>query len=184
MFHLTIAGPDTHVTSSLCAKCPHSPAGCCVAPPRFAWADIARVVTLGGRDFLLQAIADGQLRRAPHGLTLRRVKGRVTDAHGSPRIAKCVFHDGKAGCTVTAARRPATCNYYVCEDVFEEGKREGQEALVASAIRTHDALVENFVAWDAHLHTYVRTKYPEGAPYDAAFFDDLAGEFCNVSSVK
>ncbi len=182
MFRLTIAGPDTHVASSLCAHCPHSPAGCCVAPPRFAWADIARVVQHGGRDFLLDAIAKKQLVKAPHGLTLTRVKGRVTEAYGSPRVAKCVFHDGKTGCTIAADRRPATCNYYVCSDVFEDATRDGLGTLVASATGAHAELVEKFVAWDERLDRYVRANYADDVPYNAAFFDDLAAVFCNMTS--
>ena len=61
MFRLTLAGPDTAVVSSLCGGCPYGPRGCCVAPPRYAWSDVARVVLGGGRDWLLAAIARGEL---------------------------------------------------------------------------------------------------------------------------
>lgn len=180
MFRLTVLGPDTQVLSSLCAKCPHAAAGCCVAPPRFAWADIARVVQHGGRDFLLAKIADGSLVPFEHGLTLKRVKARVTGDVRSPRVAKCIFHEGGSGCTITADRRPATCNYYVCESVYEKADREGHLDEVARARTNHDALVERFVAWDEALALHVKANYPDGVRYDATFLDALAETFAEL----
>lgn len=173
MFRLTLAGPDTHVASSVCVACPHAAAGCCVAPPRYAWADIARVVGHGGRDWLLTQIAEKRLVPFEHGLITRRVKGRVSRERGSPRIAKCVFHEGGVGCTIPATHRPATCNYYVCRDVFDAAAREGEGRAARSAENAHDALVASFIRWDEELATYVRETYPEGTVLDEAFFDAL-----------
>jgi hypothetical protein len=180
MFRLTIAGPDSHIASPLCAACPHAAAGCCVAPPRYAWADIARVVHHGGRDWLLREIAAGSLVPFAEGLSLRRVKMRLTAERGAPRVAKCVFHEGGRGCTIAATQRPATCNYYVCEDVYREGERAGASAEVQTARAVHDDLVRRFIDWDEALTTYVRTSYPDGPPYDAPFFDDLAAVFASL----
>lgn len=180
MFRLTVLGPDTQVLSSLCAECPHAAAGCCVAPPRFSWADIARVVQHGGRDFLIQKIADGSLVPFEHGLTLKRVKARATGDIRSPRVAKCIFHDGSSGCTIAANRRPATCNYYVCESVYESAEKEGLAEEVARARENHDALVERFVGWDEALALHVKTHYPEGVTYDASFLDALAETFATI----
>jgi hypothetical protein len=182
MFQLTDRGPDTHIASALCARCPHAAAGCCVAPPRMAWADVARVVGHGGAGWLLEQIANKNLLPMAQGFSLRRVRKRNLPTIDSPRVAKCTFHDGQTGCTIAATHRPATCNYYVCESVFEEATKEGLESEVARARVAHDALVENFVAWDAHLDAFVQSSYPNlGAPdgrvIDQAFLEHLAREF-------
>lgn len=179
MLRLKLAGPHTTVTSSLCARCPHSPAGCCVAPPRFDWSDLGRVVLLGGGTWLVEQLARGRLRRNAHGLTLQRVKGRVLAAPDSPRVTKCVFHDGSVGCTIPESRRPATCNFYVCESALEEGEREGADASLVR--RAHDGAIERFVEWDATLAEAVRTRWPEGPPYDDAFFAWLGEAFAHLS---
>ena len=178
MLRLKLAGPHTTVTSSLCARCPHSPAGCCVAPPRYDWSDIGRVVTLGGRSWLVEQLALGHLQHNEHGLTLQRLKGRALPQPDSPRITKCVFHDGRSGCTIPESRRPATCNFYVCESALTEGERDGANA---DRVReAHDATVASFVRWDASLTETIRARWPEGPPYDDAFFAWLGDAFSRL----
>ncbi len=190
MFRLTLNGPDTVVTSSLCATCPHSPAGCCVAPPRYDWSDIARVVLHGGREFLLESIAKGDLVRGEHGLYLLRRKGLAFAGEGAPKLKKCTFH-GPTGCTIDENRRPATCNYYVCESVYEDAaknrdggspSKEGSSsnAAVEEARLAHDRIVSQFVTWDAELRDRIRSAYPDGPPFDAAFFEWLAANFSEL----
>jgi hypothetical protein len=111
---------------------------------------------------------------------LKRVKARVTGDVRSPRVAKCIFHEGGSGCTITADRRPATCNYYVCESVYEKAEREGHLDEVARARTNHDALVERFVAWDEALALHVKANYPDGVRYDATFLDALAETFAEL----
>lgn len=146
------------------------------------WSDIGRIVAHGDRDWLVEQVANGHLVRCEYGLYLKRVKGRVTADIRSPRIAKCVFHDGSSGCTIAATRRPATCNFYVCESAFEEGEKSGTAREVASARKVHDDLVTMFVGWDAELAQRIRTNWPEGPPYDAAFFDWLGEAFVELRS--
>lgn len=175
MVRLTVAGPDTVLASTSCAACPYSPAGCCVAPPRYDWSDIARVVRHGGRDWLLARIAEGALVRIEHGLSVRRVKGRVLPTREAPRLAKCVFHDGRSGCTIDERQRPATCNFYLCDHALDEARRAGREGRAEAdrAAAIHDALVNDFVAWDAQLAAEVRA-WPEEQRHTAAFLDWLA----------
>lgn len=155
---LVTASPDSVLGSELCAKCPYSPAGCCVAPPRYDWSDLGRVVAHGHLDWLVAGLAAGRFTRIEHGLALTRVKGRVLPTREAPRLAKCVFHDGATGCTIDPTQRPATCNFYLCESALDEGAKSGQHADVAEARRVHDALVEQFVSWDQRLDERVRRQ--------------------------
>lgn len=140
------------------------------------WADIGRVVVLGGAAWLLDQIAGGRLVPFAHGLTLRRVKERVGDE--GPRIAKCVFH-GLTGCTIPHARRPATCNYYVCESVLEAAKDQIAEVEQARAV--HAELVSDFTRWDAELARRIAAAWPEGPPFDEAFLTWLGARFAELT---
>jgi hypothetical protein len=167
-----------------------------------AWADVARVVGHGGTAWLLQQIAAKNLLPFAQGLTLRRVRRRNLPTIDSPRVAKCTFHDGHTGCTIPATHRPATCNYYVCESVFEHATDEGHAGEVLLARAVHEALVQKFVAWDAHLDAFVKATYPnlraldgptidgltidgltiDGLTIDEVFLADLVREFEKIKS--
>lgn len=176
------ADPDTVLGSELCAQCPYSPAGCCVAPPRYDWSDLGRVVTHGGLEWLLARVADGSLRPVEHGYALTRVKRRVLPTHGSPRLAKCVFHDGASGCTIDPKQRPATCNFYLCDSALESRRRrEGAEAE-ALARRVHDELVGKFTRWDAELDARVRAEWPLAERVSAPFLSWLGAQFERLRS--
>jgi hypothetical protein len=173
MFKLTIAGADTHMTSGVCIQCPHAAAGCCVAPPRYAWADIARIVAHGGAEWLLAALGRGDVTPFREGLTLRRVKARVRPAITSPRVAKCVFHSGEVGCTIDARQRPATCNYYVCDSVFEDARKSQGAGAEAAGRDAHAEMVARYTEWDLQLNKWVATRYPDGPPWNQAFLTEL-----------
>jgi len=169
MFRVKLAGPDTTIVSSLCGQCPYGPRGCCVAPPRYAWSDVARVVLGGGRDWLVAAVARGALGPFEHGLRVAR--------RGAAGDARCTFHDDARGCTLAPELRPATCNYYVCEPALDAAQAAGLGATVSVARAETEALVAALVAWDAELHTYVRSTYGAALPFDAPFLDDVAEAF-------
>lgn len=172
MLRLVVLGPHTRLLSSVCAACPHSPAGCCVAPPTMDWSDIGRIVALGGDDALawLEAeLAAKNLLPNGDGLALRKAKG-VARADG-PKLAKCVYH-AQTGCTVGHDRRPATCNYYVCESVFAEDPAAAEEARAV-----HASLARTYTAWDAELRERVHARHPEGPPWDRAFLTWLGDAF-------
>jgi hypothetical protein len=168
MLRLALAGPDSHLGSTLCAACPQGPAGCCVAPPEYDWSDLARVVLHGGRDFLLGELAARRLLPAARGLALRRVRRR--DGPTSPREARCVEH-GPEGCTIAPELRPETCNYFLCEDAFTLDPVREPHARAA-----HAALKTLYERWDGELDALVAARFPEGPPWDGAFLEWLAGE--------
>lgn len=169
MIRLTARREHTTILSSLCATCPYSPAGCCTSPPRVDLSDIARIVRLGGRDWLLEEIAAGRLVRHRRWLTILRRK--MVPREDGPRVAACVYL-GERGCTLVPERRAATCNYYVCEDALAQG---GPEA--ARARDVHAELVKDFTRWDAELQRRVDEAWPDGPTFDAAFLDWLAAAF-------
>ncbi|MDB5212120.1 MAG: hypothetical protein JWO86_47 [Myxococcaceae bacterium] len=173
MLRLTIAGPDTKLLSSLCAACPYSPAGCCVAPPRLDLSDVGRIVAHGGRDWLLAEIAQKRIAVGERWLFVARPKRPLVP--GGAREAACVYH-GATGCTIPHERRSATCNYYLC-DAARAG--DGDDAALARA--THDELVAKFVAWDAELTSRVAASWPEGPTFDAAFLDWLGETFTELT---
>jgi hypothetical protein len=179
MLRLTLAGAHTLLTSTLCARCPQGPAGCCASPPAVAFADIGRIVRLGGRDFLLGELAAGRLRPIPRGLAILRA------SPAGDRDARCVYH-GPAGCSIPHDRRSATCNYYICDDAFAfagEGEGEAQRCGgLAEARRVHDRLTALYGQWDIAIGERVRSRYPGGPPWDADFFDWLGGEFDRVTA--
>ena len=167
---------DTVFGSTLCAQCPHSPAGCCVAPPRYDWSDLARVVRHGHGAWLRARLAAGDLRPNEHGLTLHRPARRLSEDRGAPRLARCVFHDGDAGCTIDETQRPATCNYYLCDRALESA----DDALAAARARqVHDELVADFVRRDEALARRVREHLQDDASderYGEIFFTWLEAE--------
>lgn len=172
MIRLIVAREHTTILSSLCATCPYSPAGCCTAPPRLDWSDIARIVRLGGRDWLLEEIAAGRLVIGERWLSIKRRKS--VPRENGPRIAACVYH-GPQGCTISPDRRAATCNYYVCEEAFSKGGAEGPRAR-----EVHADLVRTFSEWDAELQRRIAEAWPDGPALDAAFLDWLGETFEEV----
>lgn len=174
MLRLVVLGPHTHLLSDVCAACPHSPAGCCIAPPEMDWSDAGRVVALGGAAWLEGEIAARRLLPSASGLRLRKVKA-VARPDG-PKLAKCTYH-AEAGCTIAQDRRPATCNYYVCESVYDEGR-----VSAAPARDAHRRLAAAYAAWDAELAARVAERWPEGAPWDAAFLAWLGEAFTALAA--
>lgn len=179
---LTIAGADSVLASDLCASCSYSPAGCCVAPPRYDWSDLGRVVTHGGAEWLIAQLAAGRLLPIDRGLSVRREKRRVTADLTSPRLAKCTFHDGARGCTIEDKQRPSTCNFYLCDRALTESERSGDDRSAAQARSVHDALVTDFVRWDCELDTRVRAEWPEERRFTAEFFVWLGDEFNRMAT--
>ncbi len=165
MIRLVVAGEHTAILSSLCAECPYSPAGCCTAPPRLDLSDVARIVRLGGRDWLLAELAAGRLLVRERWLVIERRK--TVPRPGSARVAACVYL-GERGCTIGAERRPATCNYYVCDEALARG---GADAPRAKDI--HAELVERFSRWDEELGRRVEAEWRDRPLFDAAFLDWL-----------
>jgi hypothetical protein len=170
MLRLTVLGPDSQIGSSLCAQCPHSPAGCCVAPPPLTLTDLARIVKHGGRDWLVDELAAKRLVRAERGLGIARKKARISDARGAPRLTKCVFH-GPSGCTIHETRRSVTCNMYICESALTENKTESE--LARTAREAHARIMSEQVRIGERLLSEMSAAFPEGPVFDAAFFDWL-----------
>lgn len=179
MIHLEIAGPHTRLCSSLCGECPQGTTGCCAGPPELDWADIGRVVALGGRDFLLAQIAAKNLLIGAGGLQIRRVRTRTTSA--DPRRARCVYHR-PTGCSIDPSLRSATCNYYLCEDAFAEPGAGDANALAARSM--HAALREQYSRWNSHLAERVRAEWPDGPAWGEAFLDWLAAELCAIAPIE
>lgn len=170
VLRLTLAGLDTLTTSSLCRSCPYGPSGCCVAPPRYGLADVAWVVRSGGKAFLLEAIARGDLTPMTEGLAItRRVRGEAG--------ASCTFFAEGEGCTIAHALRPTTCNHYVCDRALEDAEREG---LVDEAARTRtmlERLVPELAGLDAALVEGAKRLGFPGCGVDGAFLDALVELF-------
>jgi hypothetical protein len=148
MIRVVATGPHTRLESELCSACPQGVTGCCAAPPVIAWADLGRIVTLGGAQWLLDELASARLYPCARGLAIHRVDN--PDAATTGRERKCVYH-GEHGCTVAHDRRSATCNYYVCDD-----------ALAGSSPALRDKLTRTYAEWDLVLAARVRAKYPHG----------------------
>ncbi len=176
MIHLELAGPDSRLCSTLCAACPFGPAGCCTSPPEHDWSDIGRVVALGGREFLLAEIAAGNLRPVARGLEIRRVRRR--ESLVVARVRKCVYH-GAEGCTIAPSRRPATCNYFLCDEAYAGGGERRDAARDA-----HGELMRLYRGWDDALAGEVHARWPDGAPWDAAFLDWLGAAYEALASMS
>ncbi|MGK4002179.1 hypothetical protein WMF31_06110 [Sorangium sp. So ce1036] len=177
MIRLELSGEHTRLCSTLCGQCPQGPAGCCFSPPELDWTDIGRIVSLGGRGWLLEQIAARNLRPASRGLELRRVRRR--EERTAPRQSKCVYH-GARGCTIPAERRAATCNYFLCEDAFAERLNGRADPASAASRRAHALLRGLYERWDRELADAVAAR-PEGPSWDAAFLDWLGAEFERLS---
>jgi hypothetical protein len=170
VLRLTLAGLDTLTTSSLCQTCPYGPSGCCVAPPRYGLADVAWVVRSGGRDFLLEAIARGDLRPIPDGLAITR---RVRGDHGEA----CTFFAPEQGCTIPHERRPTTCNHYVCDRALDDAQHDGHGEEVARTRAMLERLVPSLARLDAELQAGAKLLgYPERG-VDGPFLDALTALF-------
>jgi hypothetical protein len=169
---LELLGPHTRLLSDLCARCPHGPYGCCVSPPDLDWSDIGRIVALGGRDFLCAQLAAKNLVPVAHGLRIRRVRKR--EGRSLPREHKCVFH-GPSGCTLPPERRPATCNYFLCEDALHAGGEENAGDR-ARARRAHELLKASYERHDREMGERIARTFG-GPPWDAAFLDQLGAAF-------
>ncbi len=144
MIRVVASGPHTRLESELCGQCPQGVTGCCAAPPVIAWADLGRIVNLGGAPWLLEELAHERLYPCPRGLAIHRVEN--PDAATTGRERKCVYH-GERGCTVPHDRRSATCNYYVCDD-----------ALGGASPALRDKLTADFAEWDLVLAARVRAR--------------------------
>lgn len=171
MLRLAVAGAHTTILSSLCRACPHSRAGCCVAPPRLAWSDLGRVVALGGRDWLLGEIAAGRLVPAPRGAAWLVIR-RGSAASGDETTRACVYL-GPNGCTLPLHRRSATCNFYVCEDAIAAGGPEGERARSLNF-----EMVEALVRMDAEVDRRFAARWPDSpVTFDAALLDWVGATF-------
>jgi hypothetical protein len=158
---VVLAGIHTRLESELCMRCPQGVTGCCAAPPVVAWADIGRIVRLGGAVWLREQMDAGKLYPCARGLALLRVEN--PDVATTGREKKCVYH-GASGCTIPHDRRSATCNYYVCDDAVED----------RAALR--DRLTMLYGRWDRVLGDRVVARHPEGPPWDGEFFAWLGAE--------
>ena len=174
MIRLDLADVDSLLLSPLCRRCPQGRAGCCAAPPAVAWADIGRIVRLGGRDFLLGEIQAGRLLPSPRGLSIKRVPA------SDEFPARCTYlGPNDRGCVLAPHQRSATCNYYLCEDAFVLAESES-DPLVAPSRLAHDRIADLLGQCDMALSSMVTDRFPEGPPWDAAFFDWLAAELAQL----
>jgi hypothetical protein len=171
MLRLQLAGVDSLLLSPLCRRCPQGRAGCCAAPPAIAWADIGRIVTLGGRDFLLLEMQAGRLLPSPRGLSILRVPAN------DEFPARCTYlGPSDQGCRLEPSHRSATCNYYLCDDAFLLAEEQA-DPLVAKARGAHDRIADFLGRCDLELSELVGATFPEGPSWDAAFLDWLALQF-------
>ena len=144
-------GVHTRLESPLCNRCPQGITGCCAAPPVIAWADLGRIVSLGGAQWLLDQLAGNKLYPCPRGLAIHRVDN--PDVVTTGRAKKCVYH-GERGCTVAHDRRSATCNYYVCDD-----------ALGGDAPTLRDALTDTYAKADLVLAARIAGRVEWTLPF-------------------
>jgi len=169
MIRLELAAVHSLILSPLCGQCPHGRAGCCEAPPAVAWADVGRIVSLGGRDFLLGEILAGRLTPQKRGLSIRRAPP------SEPLPERCVYL-GRSGCRLSPVQRSATCNYYLCEEAFAAAAEAG-DPRVRQGRALRDDLTARFGRWDLELAERIVARYPDGAPWDAVFLDWLGVTF-------
>jgi Fe-S-cluster containining protein len=118
---------------------------------------------------LREQIALGNLMITPQGLRIRRTKGRLVP--GQRRHLRCVFL-GPEGCTIDPDLRPATCNYYVCEEGLGGPIRgpvgEGEPFVAYAALR------ELWRRWNEDIEARVAAAWPDGPGWDEPFFAWLA----------
>lgn len=168
MLRLQLAGVDSLLLSPLCRRCPQGRAGCCAAPPAIAWADIGRIVTHGGRDFLLAEIQENRLTPSPRGLAIQRVPAK------DEFPARCTYlGPADQGCVLPPQRRSATCNYYLCEDAFVLAQQQ-TDPLVPQARVAHDRIEDFLGRCDQELSELIQFRHPNGPPWDAPFLDWVA----------
>jgi len=179
VIRLELLGPHTRLLSNLCARCPQGSAGCCMSPPEVDWSDVGRIVALGGQGFVLEQLAAGNLIPTSSGLRHRRVRRRERPT--DPRRMKCVFH-GAEGCTIAHEQRPATCNYYLCEDAYADGGERRGDPDAPAARRAHALLREVVRRWDEEIAGRIAALWPEGPTWDAAFLAWLGEEFERLSA--
>lgn len=171
--HLDRDREHTGLLSPLCTECPHGPTGCCASPPGFDWSDVGRVLTLGGRHWLSAQMAAGRVTSMQHrhgvpsrGLQLQRVDNTAINTATWP--TKCVYH-GERGCTIERTQRPATCNYYLCDDAYDRAGPAGAPARAA-----HTTLQTLYGRWDLEIAEAVHSAWPHEIPWDTdaeAVFD-------------
>lgn len=156
------SGPDTTILTPLCAACPYGPPGCCAVPPRVTLSDVGRIVARGGRDWLLEQLAAGRITAHAEWLIMTRDRA-------------CTYL-GETGCTVAFERRPATCNYYVCERALEADDAPG------GVRRTRDDAEATYARWDAELARRAAERWPQGLAFDGATLDWLGAAFAGLSA--
>ena len=144
-----------------------------MSPPEHGWADLGRVVSTGGKAFLLEQLAAKNLHPTSRGLALRRARGRHSSTE--PRQNKCVYHGAK-GCTLAASQRPSTCNYYLCEEAYRDAGEPRGEPDAVLARRAQLALGELYSAWNRDLAARIAELWPEGPAWNEGFLDWLGTE--------
>lgn len=150
---------DAPLESELCARCPQGVTGCCAAPPVVAWADLARIVTRGGAQWLLDELAAERLYPCARGLALQRIEN--PDAASTGRERKCVYH-GPRGCTIAHDRRSATCNYYLCDEAAPDPTlRDELTRFYAEADLILAARVRGRVAWTIEFLEWLGAEWAE-----------------------
>ena len=93
-----------------------------------------------------------------------------------PADAGACVYLGDGGCTIAQERRPATCNFYVCESALDAG---GESA--GTARRTRDLLENEYARWDAELATLLEQRSPHGLVFDAETLDWLGTTLAQVA---
>ncbi len=146
--------------------------GCCVGPPEIGLSDVGRIVSLGGRDWILAEILAGNLLPGAAGLSIKRVRRR--ERPDVSRGPKCVYH-GLQGCTISPDRRSATCNYFLCGDAYAEGGEAQGHPDASRGRALHAALRELYTRWDHDLAARRAELWPE-VVWDAALLDWLGRE--------
>lgn len=162
---LDLEGEHTGLLSPLCMECPHGATGCCASPPGFDWSDMGRVLKLGGRKWLGDQMAAGLILSLQHqhgspsrGLKLLRTENPAANAGVWP--TKCVYH-GDQGCRLGRDRRPATCNYYLCDQAYDMAGEAAETASKAQAL-----LQTLYGRWDLELAKTVAGRWPGQIPWD------------------
>jgi hypothetical protein len=157
-FWLTVLGAHTHLHATACSACPHHVFGCCSHPPPYDWADVARVLSLGGRAHLEGALARGDLTLTRGGLRFATPKRR---GPRGKRVQGCVFL-GEAGCVLDPREKPAVCNYYVCETALggpPERNPHGDRPFFAYAV-----VRELWTRWTHEVGRVVDEAYRDACP--------------------
>jgi hypothetical protein len=122
----------------------------------------------------LEGVRAGHLLPTSRGFALRRVRRRATTTER--RQSACVHH-GPSGCTIPEARRPTTCNYYLCADAFGEGSDPETRAEAARARGQYESLRQLYATWDEELTRRLRSEFPGGPVLDEVLFDWLGRAF-------